>query len=90
MHTLEQELRTICSNFFPKRKPRTQMAPQIPSIAARMWQARKQALACRGHSVRDLFECWAYLTTFRTLHKAIRKENRQNKRDKLQKISDGR
>ena len=71
------------------------MAPQIPSIAARMWQARKQALACRGHSVRDFFECWAHLTTFRTLHKAIRnkaihKENRQNKRDKLQKIFDGR
>ena len=86
MHALEQELRTICSLFFPKRKSRVPQAPHIPSMAIRMWNARKQALVIRGRTTRDLFECWAHVTTFRTLHKAIRKRNRQNKRDKLHTI----
>ena len=76
MHALEQEFRTICSLFFPKRKPRVFLTPHIPSMAARMWSARKQALAIRGRTIRDLFECWAQITTFRTLHKAIRKQSR--------------
>lgn len=86
MHALERDIRTICSQCFPKRKPRAQMIPQIPSMAARMWQAGKQALAIKGCSIRDLFECWAHLTTFRSLHSTNRKQSRQNKRNKLQKI----
>ena len=87
MLALEQEFRAICSSFFPKRRQRVPHAPHIPSMAARMWNARKQALAVRGRSIRDLFECWVYITTFRTIHKAIRKQSRQNKRDKLQRSS---
>ena len=86
MHALEQELRIIYSLFFPKWKPRVPQAPHIPSIAARMRSARKQALAVRGRTIRGLFECWVHITTFRILHKIIRKQSRQNKRDKLQTI----
>ena len=59
MLALEQELRTICFLFFPKRKQRVPHAPHIPSLATRMWNARKQAMAVRGRITRDLFECWA-------------------------------
>ena len=86
MHTLESDIRTICIHFFPKSKLRFPMVPHIPSLSARMWQARKQAMIIRGRSIRDLFNCWAHLTTFHRLHKMVRKQSRQNKRDKLQQI----
>lgn len=77
---METAIRNLCIDFFPKRKIQVSDPTHVPSISARMWNARRQILATKGHGLRDLFLCWRHLTQFHVLHKAVRKQSRLNKR----------
>ena len=56
----------------------------MTSLTATMWQARKTARALRDRTVSSVFVGWKCLVRFRSLHKIIRKCNRQNKTQKLE------
>lgn len=57
-HPLEQHLRALCLVHFPKtNRPRTSLGT-VPSIATRMWQARRLAKQYRGSTLLAVFRCW--------------------------------
>ena len=76
MIALENQLRTLCIHYFPKRRSHRSAPSQLLSISSRMWNARREALRVQGKSLSALFRCWRHVTTFLVCHKQIRQHSR--------------
>ena len=59
MIDLETKLRTLCIQYFPKRRSQRSVPSQLQSISSRTWNARREALRVQGQSLRALFMCWS-------------------------------
>ena len=86
MIALENQLRTLCIHYFPKRRSHRSAPSQLLSISSRMWNARREALRVQGKSLSALFKCWSHVTTFLVCHKQIRQFSRAHRRQKLESI----
>ena len=71
MLELQHHLRTLCIQYFPKRRSHSSAPSQLLSISSRMWNARTEALRFQGRSLRALFKCWGHVTTFLVCTKGL-------------------
>ena len=80
---VEQTIRMLYQQHFPKVRLIYSTCPQVKPMAAQIWFARRQLLRLRTISMQAVFRGWKNIMTFDRIHKAIRKQSRQNRKDRL-------
>ena len=80
---VEQAIRHLCQNHFPRVSQTRPTCSQVKSLAAQMWLARRQLLRLRSVSLQALFRGWSYVIRFEKIHQVIRRQSRQNRRIRL-------
>ena len=64
--SVEKQVRDLCVQPFATQHVDRSLCPQVRSMSAQMWFARRQLLTA-------LFTSWKHATQFDKLHKLIRK-----------------
>ena len=80
---VEQAIRQLCQNHFPRVRQHRPLCSQVKSLAAQMWFARRQLLRLRSVSMQAIFQSWSYVIRFEKLHTIIRRQSRQNRKNRL-------
>ena len=80
---VEQAIRQLCQNHFPRVSQTRPMCSQVKSLAAQMWFARRQLLRLRLVSLQALFKGWSFVIRFEKIHQVIRRLSRQNRKNRL-------
>ena len=80
---VEKQIRDLCTTYFPRIWDSGSPCPQVRSMTAQMWYARRQLMRPRMYSLQDVFTCWRHVVTFARLHYHIRKQNKLNRKARL-------
>ena len=81
--TVEQQIRDLCILHFATQPVTCSICPQVRSLSAQMWYARRQLLRSQPCTLTAVFTRWNHVTKFEKLHKQIRKQSRLNRKNRL-------
>ena len=81
--TIEQRIRDLCVLHFAPTPAARLLCPQVRSMSAQMWFARRQLLRSQPCTLTAVFTRWHHVTKFEKLHKLIRKQSRLNRKNRL-------
>ena len=81
--TIEQQIRDLCVLHFATQPVTRSICPQVRSLSAQMWYARRQLLRSQPCTLTAVFTRWNHVTKFEKLHKQIRKQSRLNRKNRL-------
>ena len=80
---VKQAIRQLCQKHFPRVCQTRPMCSQVKSLAAQMWFAKRQLLRLRSVSLQALFRGWSYVNRFEKIYQVIRRQSRQNRKNRL-------
>ena len=81
--TIEQKIRDLCVLHFATKPVARSLCPQVRSLSAQMWFARRQLMRSQPCTLTAVFTRWNHVTKFAKLHKLIRKQSRLNRKNRL-------